>query len=100
MSQNNNNYFIYIKFKTKQTKKGYSLVRYISDKVVSKNQGLILLVISEGMMSERNTRRDFKDTEAGHSDIFSDPPPRVMKIHTKINKRHLNLKGFAQQKKP
>ena len=30
--------------------------------------------------------------------IFFDPPPRVMKIKTKINK--WDLKAFAQQRKP
>ena len=36
-----------------------------------------------------------------HSNIFSDPPPRIMTIKTKINKWDLiKLKSFAQQGKP
>ena len=36
-----------------------------------------------------------------HSTVFSDPPPRLMKIKTKINKwNSLNLKVSAQQRKP
>ena len=35
------------------------------------------------------------------SKIFFNPPPRVMKIKTKINKWDLSkLKSFAQQRKP
>ena len=35
-----------------------------------------------------------------HSHILFDPPPRVMKIKTKINKWiQLNLKAIAQQRK-
>ena len=35
------------------------------------------------------------------SNIFFDPPPRVMEIKTKINKWDLiKLKSFAQQRKP
>ena len=38
--------------------------------------------------------------DINHSKIFFDPPPRVMKIKTKINKWDLiNLKAFAQQRK-
>ena len=36
--------------------------------------------------------------DINHSKIFFDPPPRVMEIKTKINK--LDLKAFAQQRKP
>ena len=32
--------------------------------------------------------------------IFSDPPPRVMKIKTKIKQMQPKLKVFAQQRKP
>ena len=36
-----------------------------------------------------------------HSNIFFDPPPRVMKIKTKINKWDLiKLKSFCTGKKP
>ena len=36
-----------------------------------------------------------------HRKIFFDPPPRVMKIKTKINKWDLiKLKAFVQQRKP
>ena len=35
-----------------------------------------------------------------HSNIFSDTPPRVMMIKTKINKWNLNLKVSTQQRKP
>ena len=39
--------------------------------------------------------------DINYSKIFFDPPPRVMKIKTKINKWHLiKLKSFAQQRKP
>ena len=39
--------------------------------------------------------------DINRSKIFFDPPPRVMKIKTKINKwDQLNLKAFAQQRKP
>ena len=39
--------------------------------------------------------------DINHSKIFSDLPPRVMKIKTKINKWELiKLKAFAQQRKP
>ena len=39
--------------------------------------------------------------DINHSKIFSDPPPRVKKIKTKINKWDLiKLKTFAQQRKP
>ena len=39
--------------------------------------------------------------DINHSKIFFDPPPRVMKIKTKINKRDLiKPKTFAQQRKP
>ena len=39
--------------------------------------------------------------DINHSKIFFDPPPRVMKIKTKINKLDLiKLKAFAQQRKP
>ena len=39
--------------------------------------------------------------DISHSKIFFDPPPRVMEIKTKINKWDLiNLKAFAQQRKP
>ena len=34
------------------------------------------------------------------SNIFSDPPLRVMTVKTKINKLNLNLKVSAQQRKP
>ena len=35
------------------------------------------------------------------SNIFLDPPPRVTKIKTKINKwDQIKLKAFAQQRKP
>ena len=38
--------------------------------------------------------------DINHSKIFFDPPPRVMKMKTKINKWDpLNLKAFAQQRK-
>ena len=40
-------------------------------------------------------------SDINHSNIFSDPPPRVMIIKTKINKWDLiKLKSFAQQRKP
>ena len=39
--------------------------------------------------------------DVNHSNIFFDPPPRVMKMKTKINKRDLiKLKTPAQQGKP
>ena len=39
--------------------------------------------------------------DINHSKIFFDPPPRVMKIKTKINKCDLiKQKAFAQQRKP
>ena len=35
-----------------------------------------------------------------HSKILFDPPPRIMEIKTKVNKRELiKLKSFAQQRK-
>ena len=40
-------------------------------------------------------------SDINHSKILYDPPPRVMKIKTKINKWDLiKLKSFSQQKKP
>ena len=37
--------------------------------------------------------------DVNHSKIFSDPPPRVMKIKTKINKWNLiKLKSFCTEK--
>ena len=47
-----------------------------------------------------NTGRTLFDIN--HSNIFLDPPPRVMKIKTKIIKwdRIKSLKAFAQQRKP
>ena len=40
-------------------------------------------------------------SDINHSNIFSDPPPRVMTIKTKINKwNSINLKVSAQQRKP
>ena len=39
--------------------------------------------------------------DINHSNIFFDPPPRVMKIKTKMNKWDLmKLRAFAQQRKP
>ena len=39
--------------------------------------------------------------DISHSKIFLDPPPRVMKIKTKVNKWDLiKLKSFAQERKP
>ena len=39
--------------------------------------------------------------EINGSNVFFDPPPRVMKVKTEINKRDLiKLKAFAQQRKP
>ena len=39
--------------------------------------------------------------DISHSKIFFDPPPRVIKIKTKINRWDLmKLKAFAQQRKP
>ena len=39
--------------------------------------------------------------DINHRKIFFDPPPRVMKIKTKITKWDLmKLKTFAQQRKP
>ena len=35
-----------------------------------------------------------------HSNIFSDPPLRVMTVKTKINKWDLNLKLSAEQRRP
>ena len=47
---------------------------------------------------EENRVRTLFDIKC--SKIFFDPPPRVMKIKTKINKWDLiKLKAFAQQKK-
>jgi len=45
---------------------------------------------------EENIGRILSDIN--HSNIFSDPPSRVMTIKTKINKWHLKLS--AQQRKP
>ena len=46
-----------------------------------------------------NIRRTLFDIN--HSKILFDPLPTVMKIKTKINKWGLiNLKAFAQQRKP
>ena len=39
-------------------------------------------------------------SDINHSNIFSDPPLRVMTVKTKINKLNLNLKVSAQQRKP
>ena len=40
-------------------------------------------------------------SDINHSNIFSNPPPRVMTIKIKINKWDLmKLKSFAQQRKP
>ena len=38
--------------------------------------------------------------DINHSKIFFDSPPRVTEIKTKIKKWELNLKAFAQQRKP
>ena len=38
--------------------------------------------------------------DINHSKIYLDPSPRVTEIKTKINKWDLNLKAFAQQRKP
>ena len=35
-----------------------------------------------------------------HSKIFFDTPPRVTELKTEINKWDINLKAFAQQRKP
>ena len=48
---------------------------------------------------EKNIGRTLFDIN--HSNIFFDPPPRVMKIKTKMNKWDLmKLRAFAQQRKP
>ena len=48
---------------------------------------------------EENIGRTLFDIN--HSKIFLDPPPTVMEIKTKIKKWDLmNLKAFAQQRKP
>ena len=48
---------------------------------------------------EENTGRTLFDIN--HSKIFFHPPPRVMKIKTKISNWDLiKLKIFAQQRKP
>ena len=48
---------------------------------------------------EENMGRTLFDIS--HSYIFLDPPPRVMKRKTKLNKWDLiKLKTFAQQRKP
>ena len=48
---------------------------------------------------EENIGTTFFDISC--SNIFLDPPPRVLQIKTKINKwDQLNLKAFAQQGKP
>ena len=48
---------------------------------------------------EENIDRTLYDIN--HSKILFDPPPTEMEIKTKINKWNLiNLKAFAQQRKP
>ena len=48
---------------------------------------------------EENIGRTLYDIN--HSKILFDPPPRVMEVKTKISKWDLiNLKCFAQQRKP
>ena len=47
---------------------------------------------------EENTGRTLFDIN--HSNIFFDPPPRVMRIKTKTNGTKLNSKASAQQRKP
>ena len=49
---------------------------------------------------EKNIGRTLSDLN--HSKIFFDPPPRVMKNlkTTQTNGTELNLKAFAQQRKP
>ena len=48
---------------------------------------------------EEKIGRTLSDINSGN--IFSDPLPTIMKIKTKINKWDLiNLKVFAQQRKP
>ena len=50
-------------------------------------------------LSEENIGRTLYDIN--HIKIFFDPPPRVMKIKTKINKWNLiKLKGFCTARKP
>ena len=46
----------------------------------------------------RGKHRTLSDTN--QSKIFFDPPPRVMKIKTKINGTELNIKVFAEQREP
>ena len=47
---------------------------------------------------EENTGRTLDDIN--QSKILYDPPPRVMEIKTKVNKRDLiKLKSFSQQRK-
>ena len=47
---------------------------------------------------EENIGRTFSDINC--SMIFFDPPPRVMKINTRINKWDLMKLTLAQQRKP
>ena len=48
-------------------------------------------------LSEENTGRTLFDIN--HSNVFSDPPPKVMKIKTKINKQDLvKHKSFCTAK--
>ena len=50
-------------------------------------------------LPEENISQTFSDIN--HSNIFSDPPPGVMTIKSKINKWDLiNLKSFTQKRKP
>ena len=50
------------------------------------------------ILLEENISRKLFDIN--HRNIFFDPPPKAREIKAKINGTYLNLKAFAQQRKP
>ena len=81
----------------KRMKVEHSLTPYT--KIHSKwNKDLNVRLDTMKLLEENLCRTLF---DINHSEIFFNPPPRVMKINTKINKWDLiKLKAFAQQRKP
>ena len=80
----------------KRMKLEHSLTLYT--KINSKLIKDINIRLDTTKLLEENIGRTFSDINC--SMIFFDPPPRVMKINTRINKWDLMKLTFAQQRKP
>ena len=75
----------------------HSLTPYI--KITSKWTKDLNVRLDTMKLLEENISQTLSDLKCNNT--FSDTPPRVMKIKTKINYgTWLNLKVFAQQRKP